>query len=535
MSGNMKNNINFIFKLLDKKIVFICLFIEAITDFIYYVVPFSFTFLLTLPFTLKKAILVAVIFIISKLIRCVANYILRKISDNYLYKYSNTQYLEYYKQLNNVPVEHLSNYQTGYLESIIQKISMLVQKILQAEYISILLSFLFFFYTVYNQSLTLFIISIILSFLCIYLSIKIYKKANQEVEELYEQEYIYSSVYQDYISNIRTVKALNNTQYFENNITREADKCYKANNKYIKSYSLEELVRNFLIILPFIFAIIKAVIDLSHGIDTLGIIAFYISLQVEMGFIFEELSGTIINWFELKAIKTKLQELFKKVEHKKTIKNFNILSLKNIKIKYKEANFYIKIDNFTINKKDKISITGKSGQGKTSLINLILGNINSYEGEYTVDNYNLEQYKLDIGIVSQEIELFNMSIKDNLCLDKKISDSKIISYLQELELNEILEMKDGIYTIVGEKGLKLSSGQKRRINILRSYLMNKEIYILDEPTSNLDRHTEEIVVKFILKYFKNKTLIIATHNEKINEICNKFYEFKNHNLKLKFK
>ena len=147
-----------------------------------------------------------------------------------------------------------------------------------------------------------------------------------------------------------------------------------------------------------------------------------------------------------------------------------------------------------------------------------------------IDKYDIKDRKLDIGIVSQEIELFNMSIKDNLCLDKNISDDKIIKYFNELELNELLQFKKGIYTIVGEKGLKLSTGQKRRINILRSYLMNKEIYILDEPTSNLDKHTEEIVVNFILKYFKDKTLIIVTHNDKINEICNKFYVFNSHNL-----
>jgi len=526
-----KNDINFIFGLLNKKIVFICLLLEGFADFIYYIVPFAFTFLLKLPFTLEKAVLVTIIFIVSKTIRCGINYILRIISENYLYKYSNTQYLEYYKKVTKVPVETLSKYQTGYLENIIEKTSLLVQKLLQAEYVSIFLSFLFFFYTVYKQSISLFIISFVLSCLCVLFSVKILRKANKQVEDLFDQEYIYSSVYQDYISNIRTVKSLNDNRYFEKNIIIEGNKCYRKNKKYVKYASFEELIRNILIILPFILAMLKAVIDLSNGIDTLGIITFYIYIQTEMGFIFDELSSNIVSWFELRAIKRKLKELFEKTDNRRILKTFNKIELDNIVLNYKESTFDIVVNNLTINKNDKVSITGKSGQGKTSVISLILGNISSYNGTVLIDEYNLKDFRLDIGVVSQEIELFNMSIKDNLCLDKKISDDKIISYLKELELDEILMFEDGIYTIVGEKGLKLSTGQKRRINILRSYLMDKNIYILDEPTSNLDKHTEEIVVKFILKYFKDKTLIIATHNEKINDICNKFYSFSNHELK----
>ena len=249
--------------------------------------------------------------------------------------------------------------------------------------------------------------------------------------------------------------------------------------------------------MPFFLGLIKAVMDLSNGIDTLGIITFYISLQVEMGFIFEELSGTIISWYELKAIKNKLISIFKNLDIRKELKSFKEIKLSNIAIQYPKSNLEIKVDNLIINENDKISITGQSGQGKTSIINLILGNIDSYKGQVSIDGKNLKDVKLDIGTVSQEIELFNMSIKDNLCLDKKISDEEIIKYLEELELNEVLLFEDNIYTIVGEKGLKLSTGQKRRINILRSYLMNKDIYILDEPTSNLDKHTEEIVVNLI--------------------------------------
>lgn len=418
------------------------------------------------------------------------------------------------------------------MENIIEKISNLVSKILSAEYIGIVLSFSFFFYTAFNQSKTLFVISLALSIICVLISIYILKKSNKYVEDLYEQEYQYSSVYQDYISNIRTVKALNNNRYFEKLIEKEGNLCYKKYNKYVKCYSLEEIIRNLLIVIPFALAIIKSVYDLSMGIDTLGLITFYISLYLEMGFIFDELSGTIVNFFELRALKKKIIALFDKIDERKTLDKFSKIKLKNIDLKYYGSNFDILVNDLTINKNDKISITGKSGQGKTSIINLILGNINSYKGKVSIDEHDLKDVRLDVGVVSQEIELFNISIKDNICLDKHISDEEIIKYLKELELDEILMLEEGINTIVGEKGLKLSTGQKRRINILRSYLMNKDIYILDEPTSNLDRHTEEVVVEFILKYFKDKTLVIATHNEKINDICNKFYSFENHELKL---
>lgn len=525
------NNINFIFRSLNKRKIIICLLIEAFLDFIYYFVPFTFTIFLTLPFTIKKAMMVIAIFMISKIFRIGGNYLLRKYSDNYLYKYSNIQYQEYYKKLIKLPVETISKYQTEYFENIIEKISQLVKKILQAEYVSIIITFIFLFYTLYNQSIVLFISSFITSVICILLSIRILKKANRQVEKLYDQEYEYSSLYNDFISNIRTVKLLNDYDYFISRICKEGKKCYNENKKYVKYYSFEEALRNILIVVPFFLGLIKAVIDLANGIDTLGIITFYISLQVEMGFVFEELSETIISFYELKAIKNKLKDIFKNLENRKKIESFNVIKLSNIVIQYVKSNLEIKVDNFIINHNDKISIMGQSGQGKTSIINLILGNINSYKGQIFIDDKNFNDIKLDIGVVSQEIELFNMSIKDNLCLNKNISDKEIIKFLEELELNEILLFEDGIYTIVGEKGLKLSTGQKRRINILRSYLMNKDIYILDEPTSNLDKHTEEIVVDFILKYFKEKTLIIVTHNEKINEICNKFYMLENHQLK----
>jgi len=142
------HNIDFIFKSLDKKRLSICLILEAFLDIIYYIVPFAFTLFLTLPFTLEKALIVIGIFISSKTLRVIGNYLLKKYTDNYLYEYSNLQYKLFYEKLSKVPVPVLAKYQTGYLENIIEKISTLVKNILGAEYISIILSFAFFVFII---------------------------------------------------------------------------------------------------------------------------------------------------------------------------------------------------------------------------------------------------------------------------------------------------------------------------------------------------------------------------------------------------
>ncbi len=237
---------------------------------------------------------------------------------------------------------------------------------------SIIITFIFLFYTLYKQSIVLFIGSFITSSICLFLSIRILKKANKQVETLYDQEYEYSSVYNDFISNIRTVKLLNDDNYFINKISKEGKKCYREHKKYVKYYSIEEALRNILIVIPFFLGLIKAAIDLSNGIDTLGIITFYISLHVEMGFVFEQLSRTIISCYELKVIKNKLKSIFKNLDNRKELKFFNEIVLSNVIIEYPKSNLKIKVDKFMINKNDKIAITGQSGQGKISIINLIL-------------------------------------------------------------------------------------------------------------------------------------------------------------------
>ena len=85
--------------------------------------------------------------------------------------------------------------------------------------------------------------------------------------------------------------------------------------------------------------------------------------------------------------------------------------------------------------------------------------------------------------------------------------------------------------MVGEKGIKLSAGQKQRLNLIRGILIDKDLYFFDEPTSNLDALSEERITNMIEKYLKDKTYVIVTHRPKIKELCNKHYKFENHMMK----
>ena len=206
--------------------------------------------------------------------------------------------------------------------------------------------------------------------------------------------------------------------------------------------------------------------------------------------------------------------------------------MKNVIFSYTKDSTKIKIPEFILNKGDKISIEGESGQGKTTTMNILAGLYPLEKGELLVDNQLKKDCRMDLVFVSQEVELFDLSIRDNLCLGKKIPEEKIIQLLDEAGLmNWYKELPNGLETMVGEKGIKLSAGQKQRLNLIRGILIDKELYFFDEPTSNLDIVSEEKMISMIKKYLNNKTYVIITHRPKFTELCNRHYVFEKHMMK----
>ena len=165
-----------------------------------------------------------------------------------------------------------------------------------------------------------------------------------------------------------------------------------------------------------------------------------------------------------------------------------------------------------------VALVGRSGAGKTTCANLVMRFWDPGEGHVRLNGHNLRDYELDdlrrqIALVSQDTYLFNASIRDNLRLGKiEASDSEIEAAAQQANAHEfITAFPDGYDTLVGERGMQLSGGQRQRISIARAILKNAPVLILDEATSHLDAVNERQVRQALETLMAGRTTVVIAH------------------------
>ena len=173
---------------------------------------------------------------------------------------------------------------------------------------------------------------------------------------------------------------------------------------------------------------------------------------------------------------------------------------------------------FSIKPKQIVAFVGRSGSGKTTIIKLLLRHYDITRGKILIDHqelksYRLSDYKKRIAIVSQNVEIFNRSILENIRFaNPKATREEVIQAAKKSHAHEFIkEFPEQYNTIVGEKGVKLSGGQKQRLSIARSFLKDPDIYIFDEATSSLDSQSEQYIQKSIFEVAGRKTTIIIAH------------------------
>ncbi|WP_283571407.1 ABC transporter ATP-binding protein [Venenivibrio stagnispumantis] len=356
---------------------------------------------------------------------------------------------------------------------------------------------------------------------------KKYSQKNQESASEYTQ------FLNQLISGIETIKL------FNLDIIKEKFK--QINENYFKNQRKNALYDVFYL----------SSLETVSYIATAGIILYggyrIIKGEITTGDLFSFLSALLIlvnslqtvqrGAIQLKVI-TPITERIKYLLHLPTEKEEGLI-LDKFKEKIEYKNVYLNINNHkilkdinaVIKKGDKIGIVGQTGSGKSSFIKLLIGIYKNYQGEILIDNvelrkYNIKSLRYKIGIVSQDIFIFNDTIKNNLLIaNPTATDEQIKEALINAKADFVFNLKDGLNTIIGERGSSLSGGERQRLALARVFLKNPEIIILDEATSALDVQTEDIIVKQIFELFKEKTLIIIAHRLKTINSCDKILVF----------
>ena len=198
--------------------------------------------------------------------------------------------------------------------------------------------------------------------------------------------------------------------------------------------------------------------------------------------------------------------------------NSGAIKFHNVSMRYRNGPNVLSNINLTIKGKSKVALVGSSGGGKSTILNLIPRFYDPKEGYISVDNQNISQVTIEtlrkeIALVSQDIIMFDDTIKNNLIFANfEASENDIVNACIKANChNFISEMKDGYNTVVGENGVKLSGGQKQRISIARAILKNSSIILLDEATSALDTESEKIVQEAMNNLSEDKTTVTIAH------------------------
>ena len=298
-------------------------------------------------------------------------------------------------------------------------------------------------------------------------------------------------------------------------------------------------------VLSIFFVLIKSNVPLSEILVLLGVFVFAIVRMLP------SVTKIIKSIQTIKFNSVVIDKMYNQILNSKNLdKNFDNknydridfkkISIKNLNYKYPtNENYILKDINLNITKGDKIGIIGVTGSGKSTLINIITGLLNSTGENFKIDNIKLNKEKIlswqsNIGYVSHDVFLldetlgYNISLKENYRSEKE----KLFDLLKKVELLEFVEKQPlKLDFLVGEKGGKLSRGQMQRLGIARALYINPSVLIFDEATSALDTHVERMILQKLYKNNENLTIISVSHRKSALEFCDKIFEINNGQLK----
>jgi len=328
----------------------------------------------------------------------------------------------------------------------------------------------------------------------------------------------------DSLLNFETVKYFNNENHEFNRLDESLKKYELAANKSRHSLSLLNIAQIIVIMSGITIMLVMTAFGIRSNDISIGgfvvINAYMLQLYQPLNFlgsVYREIQQSLVdmeNMFNLLDEKSKVKDSLKQLK----INSKTEIKFSNISFGYDERRTVIKDISFDVPNGKKVAIVGPTGAGKSTISRLLfrfydptIGSI--YINDENINSISQHSLRKIIGVVPQDTVLFNDTIHYNISYgDPKASEDDIINAAKNADIHDfVIGLPDGYKTIVGERGLKLSGGEKQRVAIARTFLKNPKILFFDEATSALDSITEKEIQKNLENMSKDKTTLIIAH------------------------
>jgi len=436
--------------------------------------------------------------------------------------------LTMFQHLHNLSLQFHLNRQTGALAKYIDRGTKGIDFLLRYVLFNIVPTFfevflvsgiLFYLYGPWYAVVTLLTIG-----LYSFLTFKITEWRNVFRERMNKSDNDVSTKMIDSLLNFETVKYFNNEGFEANRLDQSLEEYELAANQSRHSLSLLNIAQTFIIMVGITIMLVMSVYGIKSGeIDIGG----FVVINAYMLQLYQPLNWLGSVYREIRQALTDMENMFSLLEVAPTT-NDNLedipqsndaeIRFENVSFDYDVRRTIIKNISFTVPNGKKVAIVGPTGAGKSTISRLLFKFYDPKEGNIFINNTNINKISQNslrkiIGVVPQDTVLFNDTIYYNIAYGNTgATREEVISAAQNADIHDFITiLPDGYETIVGERGLKLSGGEKQRVAIARTILKNPKIFFFDEATSALDTSTEKEIQKNLENVSKGKTTLIIAH------------------------
>lgn len=349
------------------------------------------------------------------------------------------------------------------------------------------------------------------------------KKQKQIMDEFINRNQQYAKWFGDTVGGVREIKLFDifvkKHKEFANNQNSIIEKQKQMNMLGQWNMIVDTIMVQFLSTLLYILGA-NLVFDMQLSVGSVFAFITYsayvtgpISAILNIGYLLAGIIPSTKRYYEFMNLQEEADN------GKTTVSGLDDLRLEKVSFAYEQDKYVLKDIDIVFAKGSKSAIIGHNGSGKTTIINLLTRMYEPTSGKILLGKENilelsLQDYRNMVSVVSQQIYLFNDTIRNNICLYKQTGEDEVLSACNDSGLEQFINEVSLDY-VVGQNGAMLSGGQKQKIALARALLHDRPIIIFDEVTSNTDAYSEQQINGLLHTRLKDKTVIVITHKKEI--------------------